>query len=50
MINKFFLLEDDYNSLIETLYIESIPGLKEEILERENATDEDFVPEDEMEW
>ena len=48
--NAIVLSENDYNSLMETLYIESIPGLKQEILERANAPEEDFVDEDEVEW
>ena len=48
--NAVVLSEEDYNSLMETLYIESIPGLKEEILERTKDKDEEFVDEDEVEW
>ena len=32
--NAVVLSEEDYNSLMETLYIESVPGLKDEILKR----------------
>lgn len=48
--NAVVLSEDDYNSLMETLYLESIPHLKEELLERANASEEDFVSEDEVKW
>ena len=48
--NAIVLSEDDYNSLIETLYIESIPNLKKELLERKNSSDEDFINEDKVEW
>ena len=48
--NAVILSEDDYNSLIETLYIESIPGLKKEILKRKNDSDKEFVSEDEVDW
>ena len=48
--NAIVLSEEDYNNLMETLYIESIPGLKEEILERGNAPDDEFISEDEVEW
>lgn len=48
--NAVVLSEEDYNSLMETLYIETIPKLKEEILERANATEDDFIDEDEVEW
>lgn len=46
--NAVVLSEEDYNNLMETLYIESIPGLKKEILERANDSDEEFVSEDEV--
>ena len=48
--NAVLISEEDYNGLIETLYIESIPGLKEEILERGNAPAEDFIGEEAVEW
>ena len=48
--NAVVLSEADYNSLIETLYIESVPELKYEILERLNSSDEDYVAEDEVKW
>ena len=48
--NAVVLSEEDYKSLMETLYIESIPKLKEEILERANAPEEDFIDENEVEW
>lgn len=48
--NAIVLSEEDYNSLIETLYIESIPNLKKELLERKNSSDEDFINEDKVEW
>ncbi len=48
--NIVVLSEEDYNNLIETLYISSIPGLKDEIIKRMNADDEDFVSEDEVDW
>ena len=48
--NAVVLSEEDYNSLMETLYIETIPKLKEEILERANGTEDDFIDEDEVEW
>ncbi|MBE5813240.1 MAG: type II toxin-antitoxin system Phd/YefM family antitoxin [Clostridiales bacterium] len=48
--NAVLISEEDYNGLMETLYIESIPGLKEEILERGSAPAEDFISEEEVEW
>ena len=48
--NAIILSEEDYNSLIETLYIESIPELKKEILKRADDSEDEFVNEDEVEW
>ncbi len=48
--NAVVLSEEDYNNLMETLYISSIEGLKEEIIKRKNDTDDEFVDEDEVEW
>ena len=38
------------NSLNETLYIISVPNLKEELIKRANANEEEFVSEDEGKW
>lgn len=46
--NAIVLSEADYNSLLETLYIESIPGLKEEILEASKEDFENCTPADEV--
>lgn len=48
--NAIVLSEEDYNNMMETLYIESIPGLKEEIIKRSKGTNEDFIDEDEVKW
>lgn len=48
--NAVILSEDDYNSLIETLYISSIPGMKESLIEAKNAPEEDFIDAAEVEW
>ena len=48
--NAIVISEDDYNSIMETLYIESVPGLKEEIIKRGEAPEEEFLYEDEVEW
>lgn len=48
--NAVVLSEEDYNNLIETLYISSMPKLKEELVKRKNSSDEDFVKEDEVDW
>ncbi len=48
--NAVVLSEEDYNSLIETLYITSVPNLKEELIKRANDEEEEFVSEDEVKW
>ena len=48
--NAVVLSEEDYNSLMETLYIESLPGLKDEVTKRANDSEDEFVNEDEVEW
>ena len=48
--NAVVLSEEDYNSMIETLYISSIPKLKDEIIKRANNKDEEFVDESEANW
>lgn len=40
--NAVVLSEEDYNNLMETLYISCIPGLKETL--------ENCISEDEVEW
>ena len=48
--NAVVMSEEDYNDLMETLYISSIPGLKEDIIEGMKEPLEDCVDEDEMDW
>ena len=46
--NAVVLSEEDYNNLMETLYISSIPRLKEDIIEGLNESTEEYVDEDEV--
>lgn len=48
--NAVVLSEEDYNSLMETLHIYSVPGLKEDIIEGMKEPLENCVAEDEVEW
>ena len=48
--NAVVLSEEDYNNLIETLYISSIPGLKEDIKQGLQEPVENCINEDEVEW
>ena len=46
-----FLIDmEDYSGLMETLYLSSIPGMKEKIVEGLNTSLEDCIPEDQVEW
>ena len=46
--NAVLLSEEDYNNLMETLYISSIPELKKDIIEALNEPIEEYVSEDEV--
>ena len=52
--NMFSLLEqiseEDYNGLMETLYLNSVPGLVDEIKAAAAEPLKECVPEDEVEW
>ena len=42
--------EEDYNGLMETLYLSSIPAMKEKIVEGLKTPLDDCLPEDEVQW
>lgn len=48
--NAVIISEDDYNGLMETLYISSIPNMKEKIIEGLNTPISECIAEDEVEW
>ena len=48
--NAVILSEQDYNSLIETLYLSTNPRVKTEILEAKNQHLSECIPEKEVEW
>ena len=48
--NAVVLCEEDYNSIMETLYIMSVPNLKDEIIDRANDDDEEYIDESEVKW
>ena len=48
--NAVVISEEDYNSIMETLYIMSVPNLKDEIVKREDDNDEEYVDESEVKW
>ena len=41
--NVVVMGEDEYNSLIETLYLSSIPGVKEQLIESAKSPDTAFI-------
>ncbi|MBS6062532.1 type II toxin-antitoxin system Phd/YefM family antitoxin [Criibacterium bergeronii] len=45
--NVVVISEDDYNSIVETLYLSSIKPVKEQIIEGLNAGDDEF---EEFKW
>jgi len=48
--NAILLSEEDYNGLIETVYLCSIPKMKEEITEGLKTPVSDCIPENEVQW
>ena len=48
--NAVILSEDDWNAVQETLYLMSVPGLTESIMEGGKLSIDDCLAEDEVEW
>lgn len=48
--NAVVISEEDYNNIMETLYISSVPGLKDDIIKALKESVEDCVDENEVEW
>ncbi|MCM1494718.1 MAG: type II toxin-antitoxin system Phd/YefM family antitoxin [Bacteroides sp.] len=48
--NAVIISEKDYNRLVETVYISSLSGLKEDVIDGLNAPLEECLREDEVEW
>ena len=48
--NAVVLSEDEYNGMVETLYLYSVPELKEQLTEDMNAPLSEFISEDEVDW
>lgn len=48
--NAIILSEEDYNNLLETIYISSIPKLKDDIIKALNEDSSEYIKEDEVEW
>ena len=48
--NAVIISEEDYNGLMETMYLCSVPGMKEKIIEGLNTPLNESLPENEVEW
>jgi Antitoxin of toxin-antitoxin stability system len=48
--NAIIISEEDYNSLMETVYLSSIPQQREKIIEGLHTPLDECLPEDEVEW
>lgn len=48
--NVVILSEEDYNGMVETLYLSSMPATKENIIEGLNTSLDDCIPESKAEW
>ena len=47
-VNEVIDSEEDYNGWMETLYLSSIPGMKEKIVEGMKTSIEDCIPENQV--
>lgn len=48
--NAIIISEDDYNGLMETLYLSNDPQVKADIIEGVNTPLSECVPENEVDW
>jgi PHD/YefM family antitoxin component YafN of YafNO toxin-antitoxin module len=48
--NAVVISEEDYNGLIETLYLSSIPDVKNAIMDGMNTPVSECIPETEVDW
>lgn len=48
--NAVVISEEDYNGMMETLYLSSIPGMREKIVEGLKTSLNECLREDEVEW
>jgi len=48
--NAIILSEEEYNGLMETLFLSSIPEVKESIIEGLHTPLSECIPESEVEW
>lgn len=48
--NAVIISEEDYNAMMETMHLTTIPGMAESILRAADEPLEDGIPLDEVEW
>lgn len=48
--NAVIISEEDYNDLMETVYLSSVPQQREKIIEGLNTPIDECLPENEVEW
>jgi len=48
--NAVIISEEDYNGLMETLYLCSIPNMREKIMSSINTSVDECVAEEEVDW
>jgi len=48
--NAIVISEEDYNGLMETLYLSSMPDVKKAIIEGLNTPISECIPENEVQW
>ena len=48
--NAVLIGEDDWNAIQETVYLNSIPGMAESLIQGKESSLEDCLTEDEIEW
>lgn len=48
--NFIMISQEDYNALLETLYLSSDPNIKKSLLEGKNTSDEDCIKEEDVTW
>ena len=48
--NAVIISEEDYNGLMETLYLSSVPEMKEKIIAGLNTPLNECLPENEVQW
>lgn len=48
--NAVIISEEDYNGLMETVYLSSMPGMRDRIVEGLHTPLEECLPEDEVKW